>query len=88
MQGIGNDVPMTHDQRQKISQHGLCAEGVLKNHIASANHRKIIAWAHNFGTADQSGQEAIQLFEVHRLLVFKATKNPAEAFEFGIGQWL
>jgi hypothetical protein len=24
----------------------------------------------------------------HRVLVVKATKNPAEAFEFGIGQWL
>ena len=33
-------------------------------------------------------RKAIQLFEVHRLLVVKATKNPAEAFEFGIGQWL
>ena len=25
---------------------------------------------------------------VHRVLVVKATKNAAEAFEFGIGQWL
>ena len=69
-------------------QHGLSTEGVLKNHIASANHRKIFAWAHNLGTANQSSQEAIQLFEVHRGLVVKATQNPAEALEFGIGQWL
>ena len=54
----------------------------------SANHRKIFAGAHNLGTANQSSQEAIQLFEVHRMLVVKATKNPAEALEFGIGQWL
>ena len=63
MQGIGNDIPMTHDQRQKILQHGLCIEGVLKNHVVSANHRKIFAWAHNLGTTNQSSQEAIQLFE-------------------------
>jgi hypothetical protein len=73
---------------KKILQYGLRTEGVLKNHIASVNHRKIFAWTHNLGTADQSGQEAIQLFEVHRLLVVKEIKNPAEAFEFGIGQWL
>ena len=79
---------MTHDQRQKILQHGLRTEGVIKNHIASENHRKIFAWTHNLGTADQSGQEAIQLLEVHRLPVVKASQNPAEAFEFGIGQWL
>src|ERR1700722_15779049 len=40
------------------------------------------------GTANQSGQEAIQLFEVHRVLTVKATRNPAEALEFGGGQWL
>ena len=68
-------------------QYGLRTEGVLKNHIASENHRKIFAWTHNLGTANRSGQEAIPLFELHRLLVVKAT-NPAEAFEFGIGQWL
>ena len=88
MQGIGNDVPMTHDQRQKILQHGLRPEGVIKNHIASANPGKIFAGTHNLGTANQSSQEAIQLFEVHRVLVVKASQNPAEAFEFGIGQWL
>ena len=32
--------------------------------------------------------ESIQPFEVHRMLVVKATKNPAEALEFGNGQWL
>ena len=73
---------------RKILQYGLCTESVLKNHIVSANHRKIFAWAHNLGTANQSSQEAIQLFEVHRVLIVKATKNPGEALEFGIGQWL
>ena len=75
--------------RDRKSCNTDCAlKEVLKNHIVSANHRKIFAWAHNLGTANQSRQEAIQLFEVHRVLIVKATKNPAKALEFGGGQWL
>ena len=88
MQGIGNAFQCRMTRATKLLQSGLSTEGIVKNHIASANHRKIFAWTHNLGTADRSGQEAIQLFEVHRLLVVKATENPVEAFEFCIGQLL
>ena len=75
MQGIGNDVPMTHDQRQKALQYGLCTEESQKPY-RSANDRKIFAWAHNLGTANQSSQEAIELFEVDRCLLSNRAKIP------------
>jgi hypothetical protein len=37
------------------------------------------------GTANQCGKKAIQLFEVHQALIIKASEDPAEALEFGIG---
>ena len=40
------------------------------------------------GTANQCRENTIQLFEVHRVLIVKASEDPSEAIEFRIGQWL
>src|ERR1700722_10795710 len=68
---------MAHNQGQKMLQHGLLPEGIIENDIISPNHRKIFAGAHNLRTANQRGEEAIELFKIHRVLSVKATKNLA-----------
>src|SRR5258708_38713188 len=79
---------MADDQRQEILECRLGGEFVLKDEIVPQNLRKIFARENEIGAADQSSQEAIQLFQVHRTFDCKAFKNRAQAIAFFISQWL
>jgi len=90
MQSVGNHVPMADDQGQEILQDGLRGEAVPGNEIVPPNLRKVFARKNDFGTANQSSQEAIQLLQVHRTLISQAFECRAQAIAFFIRQrlWL
>src|SRR5258708_11597443 len=88
MQSVGNHVPMADDQRQEIRKDGLRGGAILKNETIPQNLWEVFAREDAIGTTDQSGQEAIQLFQVHRMLVSEALEYRAQTIAVLIGQRL
>jgi hypothetical protein len=67
-QSADNGVPMTEDQEYKIFKYGLSLK-VSSRTMFPPNVREDIRSGNAVRTADQSSQEPIKLFQVHRTLI-------------------
>ena len=70
---------MPRDQRKELLQHGLCGEDMLGNYLVPQNLGKVLARENDIRTANQGGEKAVKLFQIHRALVPKALENLLQA---------